>query len=286
MKIVEFMSFSPDWFLTPPGLLITGGVLLLLIALVILLTSNKKKEEGSTEAMPAMESTVSADLQNGPTVETAPAQSIDLTPSVNNVQVETPAVNIETPNSEVAVGGVATPEPVNVAPPVQASAFGQPTPATYEIPSQPAPEINIPSPAVAEPTIPEPAITPAVPEEVKPAVSIYGGVNPVETVKNTAEPVAPVIYGGADPLENTAPIPKVESHTLYNQPEAKVVAPVQDVVTAQPTAIVNNSEPAIPDISSNPVQNVQPVAQPSAVPPVQEQQQVPIVKEDIETLDF
>ena len=45
MKILEFMSFNPGWFLTLPGILITSGVILLLIALILLLTSAKKEEE-------------------------------------------------------------------------------------------------------------------------------------------------------------------------------------------------------------------------------------------------
>ena len=49
------MNFSLDWFLTIPGLLITGGVLLLLIALIILIaTSRKKKDNTSANAESAV----------------------------------------------------------------------------------------------------------------------------------------------------------------------------------------------------------------------------------------
>src|SRR5699024_9385403 len=45
------MNFSLDWFLSIPGLLITGGVLLLLIALIILIvTSRKKKDKNDSTA--------------------------------------------------------------------------------------------------------------------------------------------------------------------------------------------------------------------------------------------
>ena len=39
------MNFSLDWFLSIPGLLITGGVLLLFIALIILIVTGKNKKE-------------------------------------------------------------------------------------------------------------------------------------------------------------------------------------------------------------------------------------------------
>ena len=42
MKVLEFMSFDPAWFLTVPGLLITGGVVLLLIALIVFIATSKK----------------------------------------------------------------------------------------------------------------------------------------------------------------------------------------------------------------------------------------------------
>ena len=40
------MNFSLDWFLTIPGMLITGGVLLLVIALTILLVTSSKAKKG------------------------------------------------------------------------------------------------------------------------------------------------------------------------------------------------------------------------------------------------
>ena len=42
------MNFSLDWFLSIPGLLITGGVLLLLIALIILIVTSRKKKDKNT----------------------------------------------------------------------------------------------------------------------------------------------------------------------------------------------------------------------------------------------
>ena len=37
-------SFSLDWFMTIPGMLITGGVVFLIIALIIFIVTDNKKE--------------------------------------------------------------------------------------------------------------------------------------------------------------------------------------------------------------------------------------------------
>ena len=51
------MDFSLDWFLSIPGLLISGGVLLFIIALILLIATmaKKKKEKKTTDALPAAE---------------------------------------------------------------------------------------------------------------------------------------------------------------------------------------------------------------------------------------
>lgn len=49
MNITEFMDFDFAWFLTLPGMLITGGVIVLLIALIIFIASNKKDKKKNVE---------------------------------------------------------------------------------------------------------------------------------------------------------------------------------------------------------------------------------------------
>ena len=116
-------------------------------------------------------------------------------------------------------------------------------------------EINIPDPiAIANANIEvEPIIQPAVEQPVEPVqsipqqtpVSIYGGVNPTQDIYKPAESVKPVIYGGADPLENTGAIPKVDIAPVIEQPapEVKVVEPISQAPLFSETAVVNN-EPA------------------------------------------
>ena len=100
-----------------------------------------------------------------------------------------------------------------------------------------------------------------------------------------AEPATtkPVIYGGADPLENTAPIPKVESRIEPSpmpapasiNSEVKLVDPIATPEVIAPTAIVDNSvNDAVVDTSS--VSSLIDEA-------VSEK---PIVSNEIETLDF
>ena len=67
------MNFSLDWFLSIPGLLITGGVLLLLIALIILIVTSRKKKD-----------------KNDSTAATEPAQA---TAATSPEAPATPAVN-------------------------------------------------------------------------------------------------------------------------------------------------------------------------------------------------
>ena len=285
MKIVDFMSFSPDWFLTLPGILITGGVVLLLIALVILLTSNKKGDKSEktgefdvadTAGIPEPQVNTAAPVQDD-SLNTLGAPATGLNDVVN-----TPAVDFSAPAEPVETQAPVQQEPIDF------------TAMTAPQPAEPTEPVEAP----AEPE--QPVVTfdaPAPAVEEKPVVSVYGGVSPMDTVKpaEPVAPVAPVIYGGADPLENTAPIPKVESHTLYNQPEATVVEPATPEVVPSPAAVVDNQSPVVPDLSAStfgpasapePTPVEQPTIQTTVTPAAPEPTQTPIVKEEVETLDF
>lgn len=293
MKIIDFMSFSPDWFLTLPGMLITGGVVLLLIALIILLTSNKKNdnekegkiEESDLGAVPP----VSSGVETQETLQPAQNETLNSAPAPTqglNDTVAPATVDLNTPSIDQSVQAPIQQEPIDFTAMTTPQSV-QPTPVSVDMPAAPSFDAPV-APAPVE------NIAPAAPaiDDAKPSVSVYGGVSPVDTVK-PVEQAAPVIYGGADPLENTAPIPKVENHTLYNQPEAKVVEPAQQFGQVAPAA-VETKAPSIPDLSAStfgpmsaPAQA--PVEQPTiqtTVTPAAEPAQTPIVKEDIETLDF
>jgi len=88
-------------------------------------------------------------------------------------------------------------------------------------------------------------------------VSVYGGVNPTDSIK-TVEEVKPVIYGGNDPLEATQKIPVVEeSHIPYGG-NVTPIPPVEipSVVSQVPDASIPEVV-SIPDIQ--PIPTVNPV---------------------------
>lgn len=308
MKVLEFMSFNPGWFLTVPGILITAGVILLLIALILLLTSGKKEEEKVEEvAVPV-----------NPVIEPQQPQTVEPV-AVPQMPVENIEPTISIPTVEQSVAAKPVSEPVaepSVAPVFETPNIPTVTPVE-EIKEEPKIEIF-------EPTVESPTVIPVVDfeapvsnviseveevkveqVEVKPAVSIYGGVSPVKDI--FSQPEQPkVIYGGADPLENTAPIPKVEIAPTV--PSVADVTPIMEPATPEipvtQTAVMDNSVtatiPAAPTLSFEDIEPAKPVM--SEVAPVSALFETPAapvsesvpeasvisnsVKEEVETLDF
>lgn len=161
-------------------------------------------------------------------------------------------------------------------------------------PFQPSQPVEMPSDNFSAPV--QPAVEPTVnvepvqsvqeqPQPVQPQVSIYGGASPVSNFNISNEPAKPVIYGGADPLENTAPIPKVEPAPAVPQFEAKVVEPVQEPSYVQPASF---TEPAPAPVVDN-------LFNTFAQQPVQTTPEMPVgmnqpvdnsIRPEVETLDF
>lgn len=304
MKILDFMSFNVEWFLTTQGMLITGGVLLLVIALVILLTSGKKDtDEDPTAAVSS--AAISNDLGMNPVDSTQmvqPQMSIPGVPTLDPIApIEPASVNQFQPEVSQTVNlgmGIADVAPVST-PVAEASMIEtdsmavaeQPVvPPVLEINSIPEPQIpvepmapvteptpvvpnisefNIPDPiavanenmnSVAESVV-EPMVQPISETPQQPEVSIYGGVNPTQDIFKPAETAKPVIYGGADPLENTGAIPKVEIAPIQEQPvpEVKVVDPIMPTQPVTQTAVVNNdtvsTASAVSQVETVPVSN-------------------------------
>lgn len=271
------MSFDPSWLTTLPGILITGGVVLLLIALIILLASGKKDKDES-ENVDGQTSYSTFD-----SVQDAAVQQ--------PVQQEEP-VNIEVPTFEQPVSNVqAAPQVEIFEPNVVNNNVKEPEPLNIEVPNEPVQTDNSTVPGVLNIETPQPTSdvaqveipqTPiSQPEPEKKEVSIYGGVSPSVNLYNE-QPVKPVIYGGADPLENTAPIPKVEKPVeevksgddLPVSPlfEARPVeATPVDIPVSAPTSVIEKTETPIPDISAQSVSQ-----------PTQPSNEV----EEMETLDF
>lgn len=278
MKILEFMSFNPGWFLTLPGILITSGVILLLIALILLLTSAKKEEEEqqssttttlttnnvetvaqpepiqvNVPSAPVEEKTVTIEQPTMQTIEERPTnQPVEQAPSNNmGVGILDIANNNIKPVVEEPVmpSKVETPGVLNIN-----EGTVQQTKVQEEIPS-----ININK--VETPVVNNENVVPTIPiqeeikpiintEEIKPQpVSIYGGVSPTSDInKENLQPEKPVIYGGADPLENTAPIPTV-AHPAYS-----TVASTPQPMPATPSVV-------------NEAKLVDPIATPEVITP-------------------
>lgn len=307
VKILEFMSFNPSWFLTLPGILITSGVVLLLIALILLITSGNKETENTEKTQqPQVASENAVDAFAQVAVPEVPLQT-----QVNNIPVT--SVQPEQVNTISDVANNVDTLDIPQATPVTSDVETQNIAEVDSVPVSKVPEIEIfePEKSVAtEPTIPLmqevasdvnatpiinsiPNVTESISNiniepqkvsEAKPTVSIYGGVSPtVDLYKAEPATTKPVIYGGADPLENTAPIPKVESRIEPSpmpapasiNSEVKLVDPIATPEVIAPTAIVDNSvNDTVVDSSS-----VSPLIDESV-------SEKPIVSNEIETLDF
>ena len=307
VKILEFMSFNPSWFLTLPGILITSGVVLLLIALILLITSGNKETENTEKTQQpqvASENTVDAFAQvavpevplqtqvnNIPVTSVQPEQVNTVSNVANNVdtldipQTAPVTSNVETQNiAEVDSIPVSKVPEIEIFEPEKSVATEPTIPLMQEVASDvnATPIINS-IPNVTE-SISNINIEPQKVSEAKPTVSIYGGVSPtVDLYKAEPATSKPVIYGGADPLENTAPIPKVESRIEPSpmpapasiNSEVKLVDPIATPEVIAPTAIVDNSvNDTVVDSSS-----VSPLIDESV-------SEKPIVSNEIETLDF
>lgn len=290
MKILEFMSFNVEWFLTTQGMLITGGVLLLLIALIILLTSGKKDKEDedvtasiaqaaaevslvnqnvqepvAVPEVPVLEPAVNT-LQNNVVMNNEPTNVVNGVTDIANVsqpiEPVVPAINI---NTEPSVEQPVVSEPV--VPPVlniNSVMPEQPVSPGVEPVAVPTPEVNMPEMNINLNPVVETPVEPVVEQST---VSIYGGVSPVQNLYNTnIEQPKPVIYGGADPLENTGALPKVEIPVAPVE-EVKVVEPVMQAQTFTQTAVIDNS-----------VNNT--------IPAVEQSVSQPVAQEEIETLEF
>jgi len=290
MKILEFMSFNVEWFLTTQGMLITGGVLLLLIALIILLTSGKKDKEDedvtasiaqaaaeeslvnqnvqepvAVPEVPVLEPAVNT-LQNNVVMNNEPTNVVNGVTDIANVsqpiEPVVPAINI---NTEPSVEQPVVSEPV--VPPVlniNSVMPEQPVSPVVEPVAVPTPEVNMPEMNINLNPVVETPVEPVIEQST---VSIYGGVSPVQNLYNTnIEQPKPVIYGGADPLENTGALPKVEIPAAPVE-EVKVVEPVMQAQTFTQTAVIDNS-----------VNNT--------IPAVEQAVSQPVAQEEIETLEF
>lgn len=201
---MQYMSFDLSYFSTVPGLLTTGGLILLIIGLVVFIISGKKKNTDAVQENVVPDKPNDQETSATPvvTTETTPVDAT-VTPQVTPEVVSTPEVTAPVDNTTTS--DVTKVEDSTV--PVEAT----------------VPQVEVPAPTVETVATPEVAAPAFVPvenptveekkEEVVPStdstVSIYGGANPQVAVSQVEEPRK--VYGGADPLENTGAIPRVET---------------------------------------------------------------------------
>lgn len=259
-------SFSLDWFMTIPGMLITGGVVFLIIALIIFIVTGNKKPKTNKEVQ---------------AVQEASKQEAVATAS----QTVTPTPVVPTNNQVVTPQPVVTPEPVVPATPVNSMAEKsvkeevEPAVFTATLPQDVTPQptfnsqvsnpvgqsIPVVNPTVTEnvnmvvppvvstqtqvvqtPVVPTIEQTPIVNQPVTPEITvkeekkevmqtpsfdmprpIYGGVSPVVPTVSHEEEHRP-IYGGANPLENTQSVPIVPPRPVATK-EVKVDVPTVEI---------------------------------------------------------
>ena len=216
-----------DWIMTIPGLLITSGVVLLILAIILFIIGNKKgktaKVVETTSDAPAPEaiSTDTISTVSEPVVEeTAPVvENNEVTPA-NGVINFTPEV--ETPVEETA-------------PVVEEAPVVDTTPVEESAPAVEMPVVEETAP-VSEPVAEEPAVT------------IYGGNDPLENTQAVAPVTEAVPYGGA-PEVNVVETPAVEeSAPAVEMPVVEPVvetpvAPTVDIPAVEPTPVV--AEPTV-----------------------------------------
>lgn len=260
------IAFSTDWFLTIPGILITCGVILLIIALIMFIvgtTKGKKNKE-----MPKVEESSNvgeSQVEAVPTVETvAPVDSVAKESSFINVNtVAEPTLQTEevTPVApvipEVPVIDMPQVAPVvtEVVPPVEIPSVVPPAQEATPVVEIPAINTEV-IPTVSEPVV---EMSEGTTSETTSA-GIYGGSVP--TIE--ASPVQPIeearpIYGGADPLEATQNLPKMDVH---HEPYSGGTQPVENVIPVIPTPIDVTPIPevAVEKVVDTPVANEQSTA--------------------------
>ena len=233
-----------QWFLTIPGLLISGGVILLIVALIIFISTSNKKgnkvDKVSAESAQGAKEMVDSGMTISPTNDAIGTPGIDMAQSQN----------VENPNNI----GMPAMDAVN------------PMPET----NAPVMDAVSPMPEVSEPVV---EATPEIPVANSiDSSQIYGGASPISNIDiNSTNNEPHEIYGGANPLENTQinMTPPVSAEVI---PEAStpVVPAAENIASAEVTPIVDATANETP-IEVAPVVDAGPISESSTeVAPVVE----------------
>ncbi len=279
------IDFSVDWFLTIPGMLITGGVLLLIIALIIFITSGSKKEKSKKDTSnenvtptPDMSFQNQAGFSNmGMSYGMMQDNTMNAVPEMNanpmGQGVQTPSfmqMNPMEPNTinDTTQGlnmGVNQGLDMNQAP--QAPAVEpnfNPVLPSIETPQAPAADLNntIPQSGIDQFASVQPVndvtLPPVAPVSETPQQNVIMDT-PIanSTVMPTVEPIVqpenmeveiPMPTVEAPVMPDVTPIVEAATPVVDALPtEATVVAPVEEAVESK--GIYGGVEPVVPDMS-------------------------------------
>ncbi len=263
------MDFS--WFLTIPGMLISGGVLLLIIALIIFIaTSGKKNKKENSVSDKSIEgandmlnnaASVPTPIENSttvPEVDSASNNSTSITDlsglQVNNMEQNIPSQPMENPSTidsnQNTVENTST--PMEITPEMMNSSMGDTQNNNLEGIESSSAEAVAPmvAPVEATPEVVTPMVTPMVaPVEAAPEV-VTPEVAPVEAAPEVVTPmVAPV---EATPEVVTPMVAPVEATPEVVTPMVAPVEATPEVVTPE----VSSTEAAPIYGGANPVQNI------------------------------
>lgn len=266
------MAFSIDWFLTVPGILITVGVILLIIALIMFVVSSMKEKKG--DAAPSV-------LENKETSTVTEVQDNVVLETQNNVNLESQPVieepvftmnnNIEN-NVEPAVSQVDIPLIDAVSEEVIVPSFegDNVIPVVNENHNNGLDNQNILKENTFIPVDFEEVIVPS--EKLNNTEVI-----PTETiaVENSFEIPEPIIsneprpiYGGADPLEATQTLPRMDVHHEPYSGGTKEVNIIPEVENVIEPVFEINEEPVKPEVVPQQVQIEEPVNIPEGIPSI------------------
>jgi hypothetical protein len=277
MNIYEMLSFDFMEFATSTaGILIILGSLFLIIGIILLVKEGKKSpaEKGSSETADtskegeASSSTVVETVSEPAKVE-APQnneESNAVTPVVVSATEDGTKDNVVEPISTETINFS---EPTTTAPVIEGL-----KPETLDMPV-----VSSPEPETSAPVVEAPVVESLDSEEsTEPQITVYGGASPEVLKPEVLEEKPREIYGGANPLENTSPIPVVAESTPVEAPKEEVVESLGDEtvsesepVTEAPAEVVTPVEP-VTEAPIAPVENTEPAAQEN--------------KEELEKLEF
>lgn len=269
MNIAQ-VAFSVDWFLTIPGILISCGVILLIIALIMFVVSTNSK---TSEEVPSV---LNEEKDNNvePVVVEEEPKVVPLIDTVSEEVIIPSFVGDENDSTiESPVDDTVTLEEF--------------IPDVDEIPVV---EIN------EEPKIEDSVIEIPVSEEVNveelPTIETVSEEVPVIEISDTVEEVEHrPIYGGADPLEATQKLPKMDVHyePYSGGSEVQEVTVIDEEESKEPVFILNEEPAPIFDESQNvevSVDSVEEVEIPVIIEPTAEvvPEVIAIPDEEIEEL--